>query len=103
MAIKSFREERKLGSSEKGIQQVPLTMVTFDSHRSVCRRLYFLDNAVTIEDIANFKTNRLVKLGTRNDNRYHIWADARYAIEFRWEGSDATDVEVIDHGERGFE
>ena len=103
VAIKSFRKERKLRPDEKGIEQIPLTRVTFDSHRSVCRRLFFLDNAATLEDLMNWKTNRFMNLGSREEPIYHIWADSRFAISFNWDGSDAYDVEIIDHGEKGFD
>ena len=103
MAIKSFRSARKLHAGERGVEQVPLTRVTFDSHRAVCRRLFFLDNAATLEDLKTWKTNRFMNIGSRDVARYHIWADSRFAISFSWDGSDATEVEIIDHGEEGFD
>jgi len=103
VAIKSYKKKRNLDPTESGLRQVPLSKVTYDSHRSICRRLAFLDSAACLEDLMNWKTNRFMNIGTRAESRFHIWADSRFAIAFTWkEDNHAHDVEIIDHGGEGF-
>ena len=103
MAIKSFKKKKSVPSDEREVRHLPLTKVTFDSHRSICRRLSFLDSATCLEDLMNWKTNRFMNIGSRAESRFHIWVDARFAITFNWEGNHAHEVEIIDHTEKVLE
>ena len=103
MAIKSFRKKRGLHSVGEETSEVPLTKITFDSHRAICRRLSFLDCATCLEDLMNWKTNRFMNVGTRDEPRYHIWVDSRFALGFNWDETDAYEVEIIDRTQERFD
>jgi proteic killer suppression protein len=59
--------------------------------------LVFLANATSIADLANWKGLRLEKLKGDRKDQFSIRINDQYRICFRWTGSDAFDVEIVDY------
>jgi proteic killer suppression protein len=65
--------------------------------RIAARRLQALDYASAIEDLLKPPGNRLEKLKGDREGQWSIRINDRYRVCFRWDGSDAWDVEIVDY------
>ena len=61
------------------------------------RRLAYLDNAKSLQDLRALRSNRLKALGGDRSGQYGIWVNAQWRICFRWENDGAHDVEIVDY------
>ena len=61
------------------------------------RRLEQLDAASTLAEMAVPPGNRLERLRGDRAGQHGIRINARYRVCFRWEGTDAHDVEIVDY------
>lgn len=61
------------------------------------KRLLLLNRAVSLQDLAAIRGNRLEKLSGDRDGQHSIRVNDRYRLCFRWKGSDAFDVELVDY------
>ena len=66
-------------------------------HDSAYRKLVFLDNSASLQDLANWKGLRLEKLKGSREDQHSIRINKQYRICFVWEGADAVDVEIVDY------
>ena len=64
---------------------------------SARRRLRFLDTAISLGDIAAIRGNNLAALAGDRRGQYSIRINDRWRICFRWEGSHAVDVDIVDY------
>ena len=97
MAIRSFRDDGTHDiandvSSKAARRRLPPTL-----HDIAYRKLVFLDNARSLVDLTNWQSLRLEKLRGDRRDQYSIRINNRYRICFRWAGTDALDVEVVDY------
>ena len=76
------QRSRKLPSN---IQQVAL------------RKLRMINNSISINDLRVPPANRLEKLSGNRAGQWSIRINDQWRICFRWEGSDALDVEITDY------
>ena len=65
--------------------------------RIALRKLRMVDTAANIADLRAPPGNRLEKLKGDRDGRWSIRINDQWRICFRWEGSDAYDVEIVDY------
>ena len=65
--------------------------------RTALRKLRLLDAAVKLEDLRVPPGNRLERLHGDRDGQYSIRINDQWRICFRWLGSDAHDVEIVDY------
>ena len=65
-------------------------------HDAAYRKIVFLDNAHSLQDLANWKGLYLEKLKGDRKDQYIVRINDRYRICFRWNGADACDVEIVD-------
>jgi proteic killer suppression protein len=65
--------------------------------RVAARRLQAVDYASAIEDLLNPSGNRLEKLKGDRDGWWSIRINDQYRVCFRWDGTDAWDVEIVDY------
>jgi proteic killer suppression protein len=65
--------------------------------RPALRKLKQLDLARTIEDLRAPPANRLEQLKGDRAGQWSIRVNDQYRICFRWTGSDAQDVEIVDY------
>jgi toxin HigB-1 len=71
----------------------------FPAHlqRVMLRKLLILDAAERLEDLRVPPGNRLEKLRGNRVGQYSIRVNDQWRICFRWEGSDAHDVDIVDY------
>jgi proteic killer suppression protein len=61
------------------------------------RRLTYLDNAESLHDLANLRSNRLESLSGDRAGQYSIRINRQWRICFRWEEDGPYDVEIMDY------
>ena len=61
------------------------------------RRLTYLDNAESLHDLANLRSNRLESLSGDRAGQYSIRINRQWRICFRWEEDGPYDVEIVDY------
>jgi len=59
--------------------------------------LQAVDYASAIEDLLNPPGNRLEKLKGDREGYWSIRINDQYRVVFRWDGKDASDVEIVDY------
>lgn len=80
--IYRLQRSRKLPSS---IQQVAL------------RKLRMINNATSLNDLCAPPANRLEKLTGDRAGQYSVRINDQWRVCFRWEDSDAYEVEITDY------
>ena len=91
--IRSFRdtETERLFLRERGSKLArPL-------QRAALRKLLLVDAAESLDDLRVPPGNRLEKLLGDRAGQYSIRINDQYRVCFRWQGSDAHDVEIVDY------
>ena len=68
-----------------------------DLRSVMLRKLGHVDAAVRLEDLRIPPGNRLEKLKRDRDGQHSIRVNDQWRICFRWTGSDAYDVEIVDY------
>ena len=61
------------------------------------RRLTFLDNAESLQDLAGLRSNRLESLSGNRAGQYSIRINQQWRICFRWADDGPYDVEIVDY------
>lgn len=61
------------------------------------RKLRMLNNAQTLDDLRVSPANRLEALKGNRKGQYGIRINDQWRVCFRWNGSDAHDVEIVDY------
>ena len=61
------------------------------------RKLLLLDAADCVEDLKIPPGNRLEKLSGNRKGQHSIRINRQWRICFRWKGTDAFDVEIVDY------
>ena len=61
------------------------------------RRLAYLDNAETLKDLSDLRSNRLDSLSGDRAGQYSIRINRQWRICFRWEDDGPYDVEIVDY------
>ena len=91
--IKSFacEETRKL------FERLSIRKIPSDIQRTALRKLRILDAAVAISELRIPPGNRLEKLRGNREGQYSIRINDQWRICFRFEGSDAFEVEIVDY------
>jgi toxin HigB-1 len=90
--IRSFRcrDTEKLHGRER--------VLRFGAFEQVARRkLLQLDNATELRDLASPPGNRLEALRGNRQGQHSIRINDQWRICFRWDGTDAFDVEIVDY------
>ena len=68
-----------------------------DLLRPALRKLRMLNRAVSLDDLRAPPANRLEKLKGDRAGQYSIRINDRWRVCFRWHGTDAFDVEIVDY------
>ena len=61
------------------------------------RKLRMLNNATSLTDLQIPPANRLEKLRGDRTGGYSIRINDQWRVCFRWQGTDAFDVEIVDY------
>ncbi|HEY1742455.1 MAG TPA: type II toxin-antitoxin system RelE/ParE family toxin [Granulicella sp.] len=65
--------------------------------KAIGRKLYALESAIALHDLTVPPGNRLEALKADRAGQYSIRVNKQYRICFRWEGSHAYKVEIVDY------
>jgi proteic killer suppression protein len=65
--------------------------------RAALRKLRMLDAATRLDDLRIPPANRLEKLAGNRAGQHSIRVNDQWRVCFRWDGSDAYDVEIVDY------
>ena len=68
-----------------------------DLQRPCLRKLRMLNAATRLEDLRALPGNRLEKLKKDRIGQWSIRVSGQWRLCFRWAGSDAYDVELVDY------
>jgi proteic killer suppression protein len=91
--IRSFRDKE----TERLFRRQLVKKFAQPVQRAALRKLLLLDAAETLNDLQVSPGNRLEKLKGDRKGHYSIRVNDQWRICFRWLGSDAHDVEIIDY------
>lgn len=91
--IRSFRDH----DTERIFHRQKVRSFPSDLLRVALRKLVMLDAATTLADLKVPPANRLEKLAGDRLGQHSIRVNDQFRICFRWLGSDAHDVEIVDY------
>jgi|HubBroStandDraft_6_1064221.scaffolds.fasta_scaffold653774_2 proteic killer suppression protein len=97
MPIGSFKDQGTNDIAQRVDSKIARRKLAASLHEAAYRKLVFLDNAHSLRDLANWKGLHLEKLMGNRKEQYSIRINNRYRICFKWTGSDAVDVEIVDY------
>jgi proteic killer suppression protein len=91
--IKTFKDDE----TQKIYQRQRSRKLPDDIQQLALRKLRMLNNAISINDLRVPPANRLEKLSANRAGQWSIRINDQWRVCFRWEGSDAYDVEITDY------
>jgi proteic killer suppression protein len=91
--IRSFRDP----DTERLFRREKVRTLPPDLLRVALRKLVMLDAATSLADLRVPPANRLEKLAADRLGQHSIRINAQWRICFRWVGTDAFDVEIVDY------
>ncbi len=91
--IKTFNNDE----TQKIYQRQRSRKLPSDIQQVALRKLRMINNAVTIVDLRVPPANQLEKLTGNRAGQWSIRINDQWRVCFRWEGSDAYDVEIVDY------
>lgn len=91
--IKSFRCKE----TEKVFNRVFSRKLPQSMQRIALRKLWILEAATDLETLQVPPNNHLEKLKGKRKGQHSIRVNDQWRICFRWSGSDAHDVEIVDY------
>ena len=91
--IKNFKD----AETQKIYQRQRSRKLPIDIQQVALRKLRMINNSVSINDLRVPPANRLEKLSGNRAGQWSIRINDQWRICFRWEGSDASDVEITDY------
>jgi len=91
--IRSYKDRATANlAARRGSTRIPISV-----QRAALRKLRMIDAAVSLMDLTVPPGNRLEALRGDRLGAHSIRVNDRWRICFRWEGSDAFDVELVDY------
>lgn len=91
--IQSFKDkETERLFSREFIRKLPAGIA-----RVALRKLLMIDAALTVGDLRVPPGNRLERLRGNRLNQYSIRVNDQWRVCFKWQGSNAYDVEITDY------
>lgn len=91
--IKNFKD----AETHKIYQRQRSRKLPSDIQQVALRKLRMINNSFSINDLRVPPANRLEKLSGNRAGQWSIRINDQWRICFRWEGSDAIDVEITDY------
>jgi len=91
--IKNFKDDE----TQKIYQRQCLRKLPPDIQQVALRKLRMINNSISINDLRVPPANRLEKLSGNRAGQWSIRINDQWRVCFRWEGSDALDVEITDY------
>jgi len=91
--IRSFKDKEAAGVFRRERSR----RLPEDLQRPALRKLRMLNRAVSLNDLRIPPANRLEKLTGDRTGQYSIRINDQWRVCFRWQGTDAYDVEIVDY------
>ena len=91
--IKNFKDDE----TQKIYQRQHSRKLPSNIQQVALRKLRMLNNSISINDLRIPPANRLEKLSGNRAGQWSIRINDQWRVCFRWEGSDALDVEITDY------
>ena len=91
--IKNFKD----AETQKIYQRQRSRKLPSDIQQVALRKLRMINNSFSINDLRVPPANRLEKLSGNRAGQWSIRINDQWRICFRWEDSDADDVEITDY------
>ena len=91
--IKNFKD----AETQKIYQRQRSRKLPSDIQQVALRKLRMINNSISISDLRVPPANHLEKLSGNRAGQWSIRINDQWRICFRWEGSDAIDVEITDY------
>jgi len=91
--IRSFR----CAETEKIFNEQVSKKLPRDIQGAALRKLLYLAAAATLQDLRIPPGNRLEALKGKRQGQHSIRINDQWRICFRWRGTDAHDVEIVDY------
>ncbi len=91
--IKTFKDDE----TQKIYQRQRSSELPADIQEVALRKLRMINNAVSIDDLRVPPANRLEKLSGDRAGQWSIRINDQWRVCFRWEGSNAYEVETTDY------
>lgn len=91
--IRSFRDRDTARLSDRQ----PVRRWAPELQRVALRKLRMLDAAATLDDLRVPPGNRLERLRGDREGQFSIRINDQWRICFKWTGSKAKDVEIVDY------
>jgi proteic killer suppression protein len=91
--IKTFKDDE----TQKIYQRQRSQKLPSDIQQVALRKLRMINNSVSINDLRVPPANHLEKLSGNRAGQWSIRINDQWRVCFRWEGSDAYDVEIADY------
>jgi proteic killer suppression protein len=91
--IKTFEDDE----TQKIYQRQRSRKLPADIQQVALRKLRMINNAMSIHDLRMPPANHLEKLSGNRVGQWSIRINDQWRICFRWEGSDAHNVEITDY------
>ena len=91
--IKNFKDDE----TQKIYQRQRSRKLPSDIQQVALRKLRMINNSVSINDLRVPPANHLEKLSGNRAGQWSIRINDQWRVCFRWEGSDAYDVEIADY------
>ncbi|MCC7117617.1 MAG: type II toxin-antitoxin system RelE/ParE family toxin [Anaerolineales bacterium] len=91
--IKNFKDDE----TQKIYQRQRSRKLPSDIQQVALRKLRMINNSISINDLRVPPANHLEKLSGNRAGQWSIRINDQWRVCFRWEGSDALDVEITDY------
>jgi proteic killer suppression protein len=91
--IRTFKDKE----AERVFRRERSGTLPHDLLRPALRKLRMLNRAVSLNDLRVPPANRLEKLKGDRAGQYSIRINNQWRVCFRWQGTDAFDVEIVDY------
>jgi proteic killer suppression protein len=91
--IKTFKDDE----TQKIYQRQRSHKLPSDIQQVALRKLRMINNSVSINDLRVPPANHLEKLSGDRAGQWSIRINDQWRVCFRWESSDAYDVEIADY------
>ena len=83
--------------TERIFRRQPVKRFSIQLRRAALRKLLILDAAESLQDLRVPPANRLEKLHGDRRGQFSIRVNDQWRICFRWLGTNAHDVELVDY------
>jgi toxin HigB-1 len=97
MVIKNFHDKKSEDINYGKVSKQNLKLLPPELHLKAQIKLARISAATSLQDLRELRGNRLEALKGDRKGWYSIRINDQYRICFKWDGTDAYDVEITDY------